>query len=131
MLALLRSPANPNQSGIGDWPGTQMAVQSAGVIRGYRHRYPPTRRPQAIHLSYTVGPREIDDGYASSTSVSTLWLPRVAWHRSCAVAALFFFLENFILSAYWGLLAGRCLVTLLLSSSSSSAHYMSEAGLIL
>ena len=34
--------------------------------------------------------------YALYTSVSTLWLPRVAWHRSCAVAALFSSFSSFV-----------------------------------
>ena len=63
-----------------------------------------SRRPTGSCPDVSYGPVPVRSTIATpSTSVSTLWLPRVAWHRPCAVAAPFFFcFREFFLSAHWG-----------------------------
>ena len=49
-------PANPNQSGIGDWPGTQDGRPELRRVQGIPAQVSSTRWTQAIPLSYTVAP---------------------------------------------------------------------------
>ena len=100
VLASLRSPPSPTTAASGTWPGTQMAVQSAGVTTGtWASRYPARAglRPAAVSLTYhtdRTGPREIDDSYAIYIGIHSV-------APSCGLASILRGGRSFFFSSLW------------------------------